>query len=540
MKTKSIQTDNNVLIYPYNGEGAPFELEGQKASVSYQFSLKPGVDRIALKGFSAILYRSIFNNGFSISPMWADNLSMAFDIESSTYSQENGIGKIEIIGKRKIETFLDAPCKVSVKNMKLAEALKQLLPKYKKSIVLPGLKNIKVTISPSTTATIRDVIDSLAKQYNFLWCASAWNDSDIFFFELKSGVNTQAMALENVSGSALRYTPIGWFAADQQCFVPPGLKVNIDGQVMVCATTTVKATPGIGLYGTIDFLDVKKVTCFSSEEIKKIKSMDSKMVADLDKPKDPLYVVLATKEKDGLLDGTYVDMKTQFDVVGNDNRGSAVGGIIQSSPWATVDGYGIVFPTNLGTRESIVGAVTDTRSVELGDIPQGVWNKDGTAFHVSMPKGYLLYENVNDLNKVNAALPNSGAWKMKAYGGVTLASSGEEYDEQPTTNVLGSSDQTQPAIRAKKETAIGVFDGQITMRVPKGSGEGSINLVNTGALSTATINTDEVGLGIGASDGVVRKSDLQAALTDIQAKLLAVGVTVTLSTAQASTKVTAK
>jgi len=386
MKTRSLQTDNNVLIYPYNGEGVPFELEGQKASVSYQFSLKPGVDRVILKGFSRIPYRSIFDDGFFICPMWADNLSMAFDIESSTYSQEKGVGKIEIIGKRKMETFLDTPCKVSVKDVKLEEALKQLVPKYKKSIVLPGLKDIKVTVSPSTTATIRDVIDSLAKQYHFLWCASAWNDSDIFFFELKGGANTQAMSLENISGSALRYTPIGWFAADQECLVPPGLKVNIDGQVMVCATTTVKATPGIGLYGTVDFLDVKKVTCFSSEEIKKIKGIDKKMVADLDKPKNQFYVAKLSAEEDGLASGDYVKMDSQFDATGTKSEEIPVKGIIQSSPWATIDGSGMTFPYNLGIRETVVAAPTDTRSVAIADIANSVDNGSGKKFVINFKK----------------------------------------------------------------------------------------------------------------------------------------------------------
>ena len=377
---KSLSTNQSIVVFPYAEGAEPVTLEGSQSSLVYEFSLKPGVDRVYLKGFSQMPVNTFFTQGFVLRPMYGDDLTMAFDVETSTFSNERGIGMVTIIGKRKFDSYLDKPCEISMKGKLSAVLIKIFGEKFSPSIELSGEGDPEISLSSPKGRTRRDVVDSLARQYEFLWCASIWNDKEVLVFKDKFGVDQTPSFPENMRASGLSLTPIGWFGAYQESIIPPGVKMNFDGQEMLSAFAKVNARPGIGIESEMDFLDTDLFKYFSYAHIKKCKSIQRRARAEPDAPKDPFYAVLATKEKDGLLDGTYVDMKTQFDVVGNDNQGSAVGGIIQSSPWATIGGSGMTFPYNLGTRETIVAAPTDTRSVAIADIANSVDNGSGKKF----------------------------------------------------------------------------------------------------------------------------------------------------------------
>ena len=381
---KTITKSNSLAVFPVGAEAEAVILEGEKATLKYEYCLKPGIDRVFLTGFSALSYETFFDLGFSLNVMQSKDQFMLFDIESMSYTKDNGVGKINIIGKRHFETFLDEQYGYSVPETSLEKAITLILEGYDVSFNIPNKKDIKVTISPHPNRTRREIVSSLCKQYDLLWCSSIFNDNQIFVFESELSMKDISPYPLDFNSASLIISPIGFFSGEQSCFIQPGTRMEIEGGFSVaCAIMTMTIRGQGSSEIDFDFMNTTKFKCFTEEELKKCKSIQRRMVTYLDKPKDPFYMALVTKETDGLLDGTYVNMKTQFDIVGNDDQGSAVGGIIQSSPWATIDGSGMSFPYNLSKRETMVASPTDTRSVAIADIANSVDNGSGKKFVIN-------------------------------------------------------------------------------------------------------------------------------------------------------------
>jgi hypothetical protein len=425
---RSLSYDETLTIFPFSlTEGMPVEIEGQKATMVHEYCLKPAVDRIYISGFSPMPYKTFFDEGFYINVINSDKQQMSFDVESFTFAREKGVGIITIIGKRQFETFLDEPCEKSFVNMELSKVIAGILTdKYKASFNLA--KDPKVTISPPAGRSRRDVIDSLAKQYNFLWAASIYNDKDVIVLDTKGtpGANQNAFPT-SFNYAALIYTPIGWFAGDQECMVQPGTRSTYEGKEMVCATMTMRVRTGLGGQVDFDFLDTSKVDHFSAEEIKKCKSIQRRMASDIDRPKNCLYLADLVKHDKFLDSGTYSE------------GGNSVQGIQRLYPWATEKGYGMGFPYAADDRNSLVVSPTDTTSVAIGDIGE-VDTNNGKKFVIKFADGSLTYDT------------DTGMWEITGngmtYKGKKLALEDHKHSVAslvcvpggPPTGTLGPSD----------------------------------------------------------------------------------------------------
>lgn len=366
---KTIGSSTVLTVFPLVGEGEGVVLQGEQAALKYEYCLKPGVDRVYLSGWGPLSYETFFTDGFALNVKQSSGQMMNFDIESFSYTKEKGIGKINVIGKRQFETFLDKPFAFTIIETSLEKAIISILDGYKVSLNIPNKKDVKVAITPHPSKTRREIVGSLCEQHGLMWCASLYNDTEVFVFESElSSPDIEKFPIEFNSASLI-FSPIGFFSGEQLSFIAPGTRVMMDGGFdIVCATMT-HMIRGEGAEIDFDFLDTAKFKCFTEKELKKCKSIQRRMVTDLDKPNDQLYVARLRGIRDGLVEGKYADTsKTQFDINGADASGSAVEGIIPTSPWATTDGLGMTFPYSLGTRQSIIAAPTDTRSLAVADI----------------------------------------------------------------------------------------------------------------------------------------------------------------------------
>jgi hypothetical protein len=183
--------------------------------------------------------------------------------------------------------------------------------------------------------------------------------------------------------------------------------------------------------------------------------------------------------------------------------------------------------------------------VIVGDVPQDIFNKNGTAFHLKLPEGYLFYENDNDNNSTGRKY-KGGAWEMTGFGGVTLSAGHGEYANGYRTKGETLNSWAQPRCFPydfEKNFIAVSGGGQITLNVVGKPISGSglytthtiiLNNLDDGVgganlklgldmmgsksviieLSTnSTGSSRSIKLGEDAVDPVVRKSDLQKWIT---------------------------
>ena len=439
---------------------------------------------------------------------------------------------------RSTELFLDR-LQINSVSGKLSKVIEDIMKPFK--VEVRGLDEISLDITPLPTTSRRDILYDLSKQYKFFWTQSP-TDNIFRFFTIDQTPMGSDYLLDDLS---LFSYPGGMVGSAQQAIIDPGEKFILGDIEMMSGIMEIEALPGesVGQFNYY-FIDTSLTDYYSKERILASKGMAVPITEDAFKLRDiyPNSLARLRDEKDDLLSGSYIETPSVPKIKSSKKSIGVVNNVIELSPWSTVNGYGMKFPRNLDESITLIGEITKTKSCNLGDVVHDIWNNDGTMFHFRLPTGYMIHEDNN--GRVD------GTWKIKGNGGVTLAAAGENIILEPSSGVLGNS--SGDAVAAKNETCIAVWNGQITLRAPKnaaGTEEISFSLANeietegaqlsyiydddnyirhdadpTGGLveiaagNSITLISDSIELGsLTASDGVVRKSDLQALINAFNA-----------------------
>jgi hypothetical protein len=554
----------SIVIRDLEGREEPWKIYSVKGSIVWESNLKPVRDRLYLTGFDAIKEpdKRILKDGFQA--VYRDTWRR-FKTESYFMRNIEGIERMYLRALRYEDWFLDQVYQKKFPRGKFSSFLQSIMGKIPYTVV-SSLGDKEIEISPYKGATRREILYQLSKELNFLWTLKM--DYGVAFFTMDESPGELFNPNINFNLSSMTRTPNGWLASDRAGIpILPGTLLQFkeyqDEKIRISSVTNVSYIPasdGIVYYRLIE-PDIENVT-YADLRI----SMDSRTYP-FNVEKEPVYpmfdVDILKRQENYMLKGDRGNISGRKDFIKlQPLTKETVTNIDDLSPWATMDGFGMAFPRQDKLHVSVTAPITPIKSVRVGDVLHDVWNKEGEAFHLKLPEGFLFYEVDNDLlNKMTP--PNlypdgvpeetaedikkyqGSAWKMKAWSGVTIAAGGEKSTPRPSTVPLPE-DENYLSILAGGQANLEVqgLNGPYSLLITNfDESKGGGGVVSIGSKKSTiqvgndssgneylTVNVDNVSffdvftskislgsarinLGENANDPVVRQSDLQSWIT---------------------------
>lgn len=533
-------------------------LESVDGTIILETNLKPLRDRMHFAGWTTITDEKswVVKDGFKIS-FPHKNLWRSYKAELYFPRIMSGIQRGYLRAIRYEDWYLDQPFQKQSGDTTFGNYLSLMFKREEGSddpeipiSISESLSSRKIKVSPYRGATRREILYQLSKELEFFWTLDLTFGIIFFINDERPGrLKINDVPIEINRG---RRTTTGWQLTDEYgIFLYPGTLMEysrIQDQKMVIAS--VKSISKMGTKPMTQYLFVEpEYTYVTYWDIKQ--GLDSKSytfnVEEEPVPPSAEIDILA-RDYNFMMVGQRADVFGRTDFLNpRILEKQTVFNVDDLSPWATKDGYGMAFPRQDKKHVSVTIPITPIKSVRIGDVVHGVWNKDGEAFHLKMPDGYLFYEIDNDLgNKLYSSLPDGSviggktkaeliaeedifrgsAWKMKGWSSVTISAGGEKSVDMPETVPLPDDENFisllaggQATIQVKGEDGFFGFNSSNTDESLGGGGITSIKagsgivdvILNPSGQTEIVLDSDNVKIGSGvANDPVVRKSDLDA------------------------------
>lgn len=417
-------------------------IEGENTQVKYQFCLKPAKDRIFYAGFDPIERKELIDSSFKPG---SDLTTQQYKFESITTGIRGNVHYNYMSALGTHEIFLDETNPGSFSGT-LVNAIKHLLDGY--DVDASRLEKLNVNITPPPSATRRDVIHSLAVQYGFFWKKNE-KEKKFEFFTWENPIPGEG----GMKTASLKEFPGGIVTVSDDAIGQIGAKISIKGEDVLISMIEVNS---LGGFGEVKTYCIREREYFDRESLVKQKGYSERISVDLLAKRQGFenFVARITSEENHYLHGSYLENGSQANLdKANRETPGQIHRARETSPWATVDGYGIAFPKNVGESVSILCPISASMSVNVADVIQGIENNEGKDFVLVFPDGSELRYKTDDKKWHMSGPEIIIDGKVKLGGAGATQGVVKEDDLQALANVYNT--HTHPAIGSPPSITVG-------------------------------------------------------------------------------------
>jgi hypothetical protein len=385
-----------LTLFPFTDRDAPVEFTSSNGNITMEMNLKPHKDRVTFIGWSPALNDTtghVLTEGFRIPLPFDRDYFVYYKTESLFYRKVKGVAKLVIRGIRYEDWFIDKIIQSSHKGTFLS-VMKEIFKGTDYSFIQDSdiqteLADIQINISPGNNTTIRQILYELSIKHKFFW---GINLRGGFFFTRKPLTTGDS----SIDFSNLEKNPIGWQIEQQEGpMIPLGseVKIGTTNQVLgIISRIHLFASQGSDSKIDYWFLDNETYDHVEYSTLKRAEMSTHVMYNDNEEIHAYSFPTKSSIDESNFNGDRIDDSK----LIGNPVKieKATVLNLEKLSPWATVDGHGIVFP-HTGSEKfehvSIVSQLNASKGVIVGDVVQDIEGNDGKTFILDLPYGRLQY-----------------------------------------------------------------------------------------------------------------------------------------------------